>query len=130
MSVLLMNAIAISLTWLVVFKWNLGFEYNPDSLWQLATYGPIGTLVVTQLTLMGVFLFVKTGLGRIAKSKFQRSIKIEKITNQFEMQERFLRISVQYRRITNAVLLTIVSIVALDLLNDLSQVLPLFLHAL
>jgi hypothetical protein len=103
-SVLVLNFIAVTLTWFVVFSWNAGYEYSPVSLWQLSSFGPVITLVVTQLTLTGVFLMVKIGLSRIGKQRHNAQ---------------------SYSTIARVVLSVILAIIAVDALNDISNFLVL-----
>jgi hypothetical protein len=126
-SVLAMNAIAVSLTWLVVFSWKLGYEYNPSSLWQLSTYGPYPTLVITQLTLLGLFILVRNGMAYIARLRFDQLLRRTgsdpDLLAGIERAHRYSCIKSQFTRITRIVLLTIVVIIALDVLNDISGIL-------
>ncbi len=125
LSVLFLNFVTVTLTWLVVFKWNVGFEYNPNSLWQLSTYGPVATLIVTQLTLAGVFFLVKSGLSHISKIKQRQIIQSKKSLNGKEI-EKFQKVGLRYRQITRIVLSAILLIILIDAVNDVSNVLVLF----
>jgi|SRR5579872_4986365 len=129
-STLILNFIAVILTWLVVFSWNAGFEYNPNAFWQLSSYGPVVTLIVTQLTLAGVFVMVKVGFSSIARSRLDRALNsFGKNAPQFdslEMVRKFYSYEKSYARLTKVILSIILTIIAVDAANDISGILVLF----
>ena len=128
-STLVLNVVAVTLTWLVVFSWNVGFEYNPNSFWQLSSYGPVVTLLVTQLTLTGVFVMVKIGFSSIAKSRLKQAlnslVKNEESKDDLEA-EKLSYFKRKYARLTRVVLSVILLIIAFDAINDISGILMLF----
>ena len=121
-SVLLLNVLTVALTWLVVFRWDVGFEYNSNSFWQLSTYGPFVTLAVTQFTLAGVFIFVKSGFGYISRIKLKHLAGKEDL----HIEEKISHVTSQYSRLTKIVLSIILTVIAADAVNDVSNVLVLF----
>jgi hypothetical protein len=129
-STLLLNVIAVTLTWLVVFSWNAGFEYNPNSFWQLASYGPFVTLGVTQLTLTGVFVMIKVGFSSIAKSKLNQVLNSfgsgGSMVDSSEAKKKLHLYEQRYSRLTKIVLSIILAIIAMDAMNDVSGILVLF----
>jgi len=125
-SVLGLNFLTVTLTWVVVFLWHAGFEYNRNAFWQLSTYGPVGTLLVTQITLAGIFIFVKSGMEYVSRLGLEKFLAEEK-EEEFRMQETMTRIAARCKLLTRIVLLSIVAIIATDAVNDVSNVL-IFLH--